>query len=261
VPIFEAQDAEEGDFLGPEPPPVGSVGYRRAILNICATWTSDDYEAAMKPVFQWRGWRASVEVMCELIGAASINCPASCVDAFGNVKLDSLVMVMDDEEITREAHDLAPRVHPTLPRHEALALSITEGEEMRALILDLLPVWNQAATLLRKAERVQDMESARVLFTRWLNTYDNRVQTAVVAAATTHTYWRWRALPPGDEWVETMLDDGPDVSGSIAWTRSAGLNDIRRQQPGLVDNWVARSIEARKGSKRRKRRCTCKKGH
>lgn len=263
MPIFEAEEVEEGEgvFLQAEPPPVGSVAYRRVILGICATWNSDDYEAAMKPVFQWRGWRAAVEVMCEMIGAASINCPPHLVDAFGNVKLDPIVAVMDDEEILREAHKMAPRVHPDMPRHEALALSITEGEEMRALILDLLPVWNQAATVLRKAENMADVEPARVLFTRWLNTYESRVQTSVVAAATTHAYWRWRALPPGDEWIETMLSDGPDLSGSLAWSGGASLMDVRRQQPDLVDNWVTRMMPEKKARKKGKPRCTCPKKH
>lgn len=257
MPIFEAEDVDgEEDFLQPEPPPVGSVGYRRAILNICATWTSDEYEAAMRPVFQWRGWRAAVEVMCEMIGAAGANVPPHLIDAFGNVKLDSLVSVMDDEEILREAHAIAPRVHPDLPRHEALAQSVKDGEEMRRLILDLLPVWNQAATVLRRAEHAADVEPARVLFTRWLNTYENRLSTSVVAAATTHAYWRWRALPPGNEWVETMLADGPDISGSIAWAQGASLMDVRRQQPDLVDNWVTRMMPPKKKAKQAKKgRC------
>lgn len=258
MPLFEAQDAGREDFLTPEPPAVGTVGYRRAILNICATWTSPEYEAAMKPVFQWRGWRACVEVMCEMIGAASINCPSRVIDAFGNVKLDSLVRVMDDEEILRHAHATAPTAHPGLPQHEALPLAIADGENLRAMTLDLLPVWNQAATLLRKAESMHDVDPARVLFTRWLNTYDDRLRTACVAAATTHAYWRYRALPPGDEWVETMLNDGPDLSGSVVWSRSATLKDVHRQQPDLVDNWVKRAAERSKPkSKGKKKRHCC----
>lgn len=239
--LFETQDANDAEFVGPEPPPVGSVAYRRVILKICAGWDSREYEAAMHPVFEWRGWRAAVEVMCELIGAASINVPGSAVDAFGNVKLDSLVDVMDDEEILREAHRVAPKVHPTLPRHEALAESIREGEEMRGLILDLVPTWNEAATVLRGATHMADVDPARVLFTRWLNTYDNRVTVSIIAAATTHAYWRRRVLPPGDGWVESMLNEGPDVSGSLAWGRQAGLDDLRRQQPDLVNNWVRKA--------------------
>jgi hypothetical protein len=262
VGLFEAQDAGEEDFLGPEPPPVGTLAYRRVILNICAAWTSDDYDAAMKPVFQWRGWRASVEVMCELIGAAGHNAPPSLVDAFGSVKLDSLVRVMDDEEILRQSHEFAPRTHPELPRHEALALSISEGEEMRATILDLLPVWNQAATMLRRAKTMQDVDPARALFTRWLNTHENRLNAAVIAAHTTHAYWRYRALPPGNEWIDEMLADGPDVRGSIAWARTATLADIARQQSDLVDNWVTRATVPKRSRKKHGVRCLgCGKVH
>lgn len=256
MPIFEAEEAEEGDFIAEEPPPAGSAAYRRVILGICATWTSQQYDQAMRPVFQWRGWRAAVEVMCELMVAVSINVPPGMIDAFGNVKLDSLVDVMDDEEILRYAHSIAPKTHPELPRHEALSLAITEGEDMRDMILDLVPVWNQAATVLRNASTYGDMDKARVLFTRWLNTYENRVAASTLGASITHGYWRHRCMPPGDEWIDAAMEGGPDVTGSLAWAREAGLDDIRRKQPDLVDNWVTRTMaETPKRAKKKRKKC------
>jgi hypothetical protein len=251
MPIFEAE--QEGEFIADEPPPLGSAAYRRIILNVCATHTKDEFDAAIEPVFQWRGWRCAVEVMVELIGALSINVPDRCVDAFGNVRLDDVVSLLDDDFILRQAHELAPKAHPGLPRHEALAESIREGEELRDLLRSLAPYWDEAATVLRPAVSLADMDKGRAVFTRWLNAHykDRRVWAACLGASATHLYWRTRAMPMGNEWVEDMVNPPPDLSGSLAWTVRAGVGDLRRMQPELVDGWKSAGRSEKRRSKKR----------
>ncbi|MFF9265889.1 hypothetical protein [Streptomyces longwoodensis] len=209
----EKRLASLDEFEGPEPPPTGTVDYRRVILRICAAHTQAEFEERLRPVFEWRGWRAGVEVMVELTGALSAGMGQHLMDAFGNIRVDDAVVVMDDEEILRTASRLAPMTHPDLPPHEALALSIQEGETMRELTLSLVPVWNQAATVLANASHVSDLEPARVLFTRWLNENHRarRTWAGNLAASITHTHFRDRVMPPGDEWIEEVLDAGPDL--------------------------------------------------
>lgn len=230
MPIFEARPAEAADFDGPEPPPPGSAAYRRVILNICATQNGADYERLMRPVFQWRGWRAAVEVMVEITGALSMNAPGRyprCLDAFGNIRLDDHTFLMDDEAILRQAHEFAPVQHPDLPRHEALRTSIREGEETRELVVSLLPYWNQAATALRKAETLADLDGARALFTRWLNDHykTQRVWASTMGAASTHAYWRGVAMPPGSGWVDELVSTQPNLRGPAIPAPIAGWTD------------------------------------
>lgn len=217
--VPEAEESGPGEFLGPEPPPVGSAAYRKLILRIAACGTGPEYDAAMRPVWQWRGWRAGVEVMVELMGALGANVRAEWMDAFGTIHVDEHVAEMDDDDILRYAHQSAPKQYPDLPRHEALAESIRVGEETRELVQSLIPYWNQAATLLRDAEHMSAMEPARAVFTRWLNDHyrDRRLWAANVGASATHAHWRWRVFPPGDSWVDELVNGGPDLRGSLRW--------------------------------------------
>jgi hypothetical protein len=259
---FEAEQVDEdAEFLGPEPPPPGSAAYRRTILNICATWEHDEYEQLMAPVWEWHGWRAGVEVMVELMGALAMNARPCWEDAFGNIRVDDHVVEMDDEQILRTAHDLAPRTHPGLPRHEALAASIRDGEDTREVCRTLIPYWNQAATLLRRAQSLADLDPARAVFVRWLNAHykDRRNWAASLGASATHTHWRWRVMPPGNQWVEEIVSNAPDLRGSLRWANTATLQDVKAMQPDLVADWVSGAPDVRpakgKGNRKGKARC------
>lgn len=259
--IPEAVEDDGTEPLGPEPPPAGSADYRRVILNICAADTLTEYDDRMAPVWQWRGWRAGVEVMVELMGALAVNAPPEMKDAFGGIRVDGHVVVMDDDEMLRTAARSAANTYPELPRHEALARSLADGEELRDMQRSLIPAWNQAATLLQDATDLNAMEPARVVFTRWLNDHyrDRRVWAANMAAATTHTHWRFRVMPPGNGWVEDFVMGGPDLTGSYRWAATASLEDVRRAQQALVDGWVSQArtpvgVKA-KGARKARARC------
>lgn len=258
--VPEAVDSGEGEFSGPEPPPAGSIAYRKTILRICAAETADAYEALMVPVWEWRGWRAGVEVMVEMMGAVAANLRPDWVDAYGNVSLSGHIVTLDDEQILRYAAQIAPRFHPDLPRHEAIRRTIQEGEEARAVTRSMVPYWEQAVGMLRTATSLTDLEPARVVFARWLNDHyrDRRLWAASLGAASTHTHWRHRVMPPGDGWVDDAVSNTPDLRGSLGWASTATVVDVARQQPDLVANWQA-SEEPRpgKGKGGRKGRSKC----
>lgn len=253
----ERVPAEPGEFTGPEPPPPGSAAYRRVILSICATHDLDDFDALMRPVFEWRGWRAAVDVMTELTGAMAYTLGRHMLDAFGKVRTQDHIIVMEEEWLLRQAHALAPRSYPDLPPHEALAAALRDGEETRELCLSLVPAWDEAASMLRTAETLEEVEPARAVFTRWLNAHyrDRRNWAAILGAQTTHAHWRHRVMPPGDEWIDDLLEPSPDLRGSVSWANTATLVDVRQQQP--VDGYrpQAGPVKAKVKGKKRQPKC------
>lgn len=222
APLFEAEqvDVPEDEEL-PELPEPGSAAYRKIILKIAATSDSEDYQLAMRPVFTQRGWRAAIDVMVEIVGNLGINCPPWAIDAFGKVKLDSVVHLMSEEDVLEFAARNAKKDPDDRPYHEALRSYLETGDRVASLTRELLPVWEEAATVLRRETRAS-LEEARVLFTRWLNTHrDDRVKTGALGASITHAVFRKLAMPPGDAWVDELVATKPDLRGSVAWARNA----------------------------------------
>ncbi|MFC4328306.1 hypothetical protein ACFPC0_10760 [Streptomyces andamanensis] len=193
-------------------PPPGSPEYRRVILNIAASEDIEEYHRLMRPVFTQRGWRVAVEVMIELLGGLAVNCPKSLLDAFGTVKLGELVAVMDEETKLNYVSVHAAELHPEKPRHEAIRLTVEYADRITSMSEKLLPVWERVATVLRR-ETGDDVEEARVILTRWLNTQGDRVTDSVMAASLTRAYLRKLVMPPGKLWVQDLVDLRPRSSG------------------------------------------------
>lgn len=260
MPIPEANevDPETYEKLGPPPPPRGTLAYRKLLLSALAQRDSAGYVDAARIIHVHNGWRGAVDLMIEMLNFVGTYAPEGLVDAYGRVLLAGQYSVVDEEEALRHATELAPRLYPEDPPHVALRKTLESGEVVWHLPNELLPVWEEAATALRRDGYHDGYNAARVALTRWLNTHrDKRVMMGLAAASVTHGCWR-HTMPVGDEWIAELLDDGPDLGGSLAWSRQAEPEDVERATPGVMGGILAAGEREYNRRRRRKgKRCSC----
>lgn len=259
MPIPEATEVDQDTYqsMPPPPPPRGTRDYRKHILTIAATLTADAYQDASGDLILHTGWRGALDIAIEILHLVGISAPDHHVDAFGTVQLRGGYVSLDEEQCMAQAVKMAPGLYPELPPHEALRKTLEAGERVWRLPEKLLGVWEEAATALRRDGYADGYTAARVALTRWLNDNyrDDRVTMAAAAASVTHSVWRG-VLPPGDKWVEDVLADAPDLSGSLAWAASAEPAHVENMAPGVFGEMLE---TGRQVSRRRKRskRCQC----
>lgn len=262
MPVPEATlvDKDTYERMPPPPPPRGTRDYRRCLLLILAACDSHAYQDRAHGFILHTGWRGAVDLMIEMMHLVGANAPDRCVDAYGGIHLDGEFAVLDEEASMAEAMRKAPDLYPELPLHEAVRRTLQAGEIVWGLPPKLQKVWEEAATALRRDGYTDGHTPARVALTKWLNDNyrDARVTMAAAAASVTYSVWR-KVLPNGDLWVDDVLDDTPDLTGSVAWARSAQPVDVERQAPGVIEGMLKTGEEEARRRRRKGggKRCKC----
>ncbi|MEV6400523.1 hypothetical protein AB0M39_38055 [Streptomyces sp. NPDC051907] len=248
---------DDWEYEGDEPPPRGTLAYRRLILTICAAGDYKTFHARLAPPWQWVGWRLGLDVITEMLLHFSRSFDlqgAHRRDAFGHIKLSDFLRLFTEEERLRSAAAQAKALYPELPTHEAFVQAMAGGEEVWGSLTAFIPVCQQALNAIEASGGQQ--EPAWPILLKHLSRDDDRLAETNLAVSMVHASLRGRAMPQGEGWVDNFLREDalgtpPEVTGSLAYYQGM---DAKARHDAMPSWWH----EGRNGEGRgREPRCAC----